>query len=28
MDKEALTKSLNLKDTQIPLLNNPVGYMK
>ena len=28
MDKEALAKSLNLKDTQIPLLNNPVGYMK
>lgn len=28
MDKEALTKSLKLKDTQIPLLNNPVGYMK
>ena len=28
MDKEALAKALNLKDTQIPLLNNPVGYMK
>jgi nitroreductase len=28
MDKEALTKALNLKDTQIPVLNNPVGYMK
>ena len=28
MDKEALAKSLNLKDTQIPLLNNPVGYLK
>ena len=28
MDKEALTKALNLKDTQILILNNPVGYMK
>ena len=28
MDKEALAKTLNLKDTQIPVLNNPVGYMK
>ena len=28
MDKEALAKALNLKDTQIPVLNNPVGYMK
>ena len=28
MDKEALTKALNLKDTQILVLNNPVGYMK
>ena len=28
MDKETLTKSLNLKVTQIPLLNNPVGYLK
>lgn len=28
MDKDALTKALNLTDTQILLLNNPVGYMK
>ncbi len=28
MDKEALTKALNLKDSQILILNNPVGYMK
>lgn len=28
MDKEALAKALNLTDKQIPLLNNPVGYMK
>lgn len=28
MDKEALTKALNLTDTQILVLNNPVGYMK
>ena len=28
MDKEALTKALNLSDTQIPILNNPVGYIK
>ncbi len=28
MDKEALTNALNLKDTQILILNNPVGYMK
>ena len=28
MDKEALAKALNLKDTQILVLNNPVGYMK
>lgn len=28
MDKEALAKALNLKDTQILILNNPVGYMK
>jgi len=28
MDKEALTKALNLKDYQILILNNPVGYMK
>ena len=28
MDKEALTKALNLTDSQIPVLNNPVGYMK
>ena len=28
MDKEALAKALNLKDTQIPILNNPVGYLK
>ena len=28
MDKEALAKALNLKETQILILNNPVGYMK
>ena len=28
MDKEALTKALNLTDNQFPVLNNPVGYMK
>lgn len=28
MDKEALVKALKLKDTQIPILNNPVGYLK
>lgn len=28
MDKETLTKALGLKDTQILLLNNPVGYKK
>ena len=28
MDKDALAKALNLKDTQILILNNPVGYMK
>ena len=28
MDKEALTKSLQLKESQILLLNNPVGYTK
>jgi SagB-type dehydrogenase family enzyme len=28
MDKEALKKALNLKDTQLLLLNNPVGYPK
>lgn len=27
-DSRALTKALNLKDTQVPLLNNPVGNMK
>ena len=26
MDKEALGKALNLKTTQIPILNSPVGY--
>ena len=28
MDKEALTKSLQLKESQILLLNNPVGYAR
>ena len=28
MDKEALTKALHLTETQIPILNNPVGYIK
>ena len=28
MDKDALARALNLKDTQIPVLNNPVGYAK
>lgn len=28
MDKEALKKALNLKETQLLLLNNPVGYPK
>lgn len=28
MDKEALAKALHLTDTQFPVLNNPVGYMK
>ena len=28
MDKEALGKALNLKNTQIPVLNNPVGYKR
>jgi SagB-type dehydrogenase family enzyme len=28
MDKEELTKVLKLKDTQILLINNPVGYLK
>jgi nitroreductase len=28
MNKEALAKSLNLKETQVLLLNNPVGYAK
>lgn len=28
MDKETLTKALNLKETQIALLNNPIGYIK
>jgi SagB-type dehydrogenase family enzyme len=28
MDKEALTKALGLKENQIPLLNNPVGWPK
>ena len=28
MDKEALTKALSMTDSQIPVLNNPVGYMK
>lgn len=28
MDKEALTKALNLTDNQFLVLNNPVGYMK
>lgn len=28
MDKEALAKALNLTENQIPLLNNPVGYIK
>lgn len=28
MDKEALAKALNLTDSQFPVLNNPVGYMK
>lgn len=28
MNKEALTKALKLTDTQILVLNNPVGYMK
>lgn len=28
MDKEALAKALNLTDSQILVLNNPVGYMK
>ena len=28
MDKETLAKALNLTDTQIPILNNPVGYPK
>lgn len=28
MDKEALAKALNLTPNQIPVLNNPVGYLK
>jgi nitroreductase len=28
MDKDALTKSLQLKESQILLLNNPVGYAR
>ncbi|MDD2437017.1 MAG: SagB/ThcOx family dehydrogenase [Massilibacteroides sp.] len=28
MDNEGLKKLLNLKDAQIPMLNNPVGYPK
>lgn len=28
MDQNELRKSLKLKDSQYPLLNNPVGYRK
>jgi len=28
MDKEALAEALRLTDSQMPVLNNPVGYMK
>ncbi len=28
MDKEALARALDLPDTRIPLLNNPVGHIK
>ena len=28
MDQEALRKLLKLSDTQVPMMNNPVGYSK
>jgi hypothetical protein len=28
MDKAALKKALKLTDSQLPILNNPVGYAK